>query len=115
VFLAQSWQGYDLLRRLGRTRIFEKDSNTPEKRLNRLYNQSKHAESVIERREMPEHATIPVWLTNKGLKSHDTELSFVEAAEILKVLGTWATRLQDPLTFAEQLRGGEFSDHGEAP
>jgi hypothetical protein len=116
VFLAHAWQGYVLLGRiLDQKKIFNKGTLTREEKLNRLYNDSKHAESRIEQGKMPKHGTIPVWLTKEGLQSHNTGLSFVEAAEILEDLGKWATLLQDPRTFAEQPRAEEFSDDGEAP
>lgn len=116
VFLAQAWHGYVLLGRVGNVKkLFEKGSEAIEERLNHLYNQSKHAESVIDSGQLPEYATIPVWLTNKGLQSHDAALSFAEASEILADLAKGANLLQDPLTFAQQVRGGAFSGDDESP
>lgn len=64
VFLSQAWQGYSLVKYLLKLpQVFEKGDGSIEERLNRLYNQSKHAESVIKSVNLPPGATIPVWLT----------------------------------------------------
>jgi hypothetical protein len=105
-FLAQSWQAYELLRHFfdPKTKIFKKNDGSVEERLFRLYNKTKHSEGTIRARNLPKNATIPLWLTNNGLRSKDTQLSYVETTEILKDLAKWAQILQDPLTIVEKLR-----------
>jgi hypothetical protein len=55
-------------------------------------------ESRIECGQIPIGATVPVWLTNEGLKSVDAALSFVETGEILVAIAAWADALKDPKT-----------------
>lgn len=104
VFLSRAWRGYCLLKCLcDLPRIFEQGQGSVEERLNLLYNQSKHAGSVIKAGKMSESATIPVWLTNRGLQSHDVLLTYEETAEVLKDISKWAQLLQDPATIRENI------------
>lgn len=105
VFLSQSWHAYSLIMKmLSIKKIFESGDQSLEDRLNRLYNQSKHAETTIENGNIPEDATIPMWLTNNGLSSNNTHLSYEDTAEILREISKFAQILQDPLTMEEKLR-----------
>jgi hypothetical protein len=45
-----------------------------------------------------------VWLTNDGLRSTETSLSFDEIAGILDDLAKWASAVQDPAAMHEKLR-----------
>ena len=108
VFLAQAWHGYSLLSNMQEEKAFEKGAGSIEERLNLLYNQSKHAESVIKSGQMLENATIPVWLTNTGLESHNAKLTYHETGEILKHLAEWAQALQDPQSLRERIEKGEL-------
>lgn len=113
-FLGQSWHAYKILEKLlknvagpraDEVKIFEKGDNSVEERLNKLYNQMKHVESRIATSgQILPGATIPVWITNEGLKSTDTLLSFSETGEVLRDLAKWAETLQDPLLVAEKLK-----------
>ena len=76
----------------------------PEKRLNDLYTESKHAESRIENGQMPKTGPLPVWLDNAGLRSTDAKLSFAEMAHVLTQLGEWARALEDPPSTEERVR-----------
>lgn len=104
IFLAQAWQAYDLLRHFFGSEVFQRNDGSIEQRLHALYSQSKHSEDIIRSGNLPEDATIPLWMTNDGLSSKDTQLSYVETAEVLKDLAKWAQGLQDPVTFADKLR-----------
>jgi len=64
----------------------------------------KHVESRIENAQMPENATVPVWLTNERLVSIDAALSFAETGEVLADVAKWANILQDPLSAPDKLR-----------
>lgn len=98
VFLGQSWHAFKLLEKAFDLILFEKESGSALERLNALYNQMKHVASRIECGQIPIGATVPVWLTNQGLKSVDSILSFAETGEILVVIASWADALEDPRT-----------------
>jgi hypothetical protein len=76
IFLTQAWHALALLSNIQEVKVFEKGNGSVEERLNLLYNQSKHTESVIKSGEMLETATVSVWLTNDGLKSHNGWLTY---------------------------------------
>ena len=104
-FLGQSWHGFKTLEKsLGLT-LYEKGKGSVKERLNSLYNQMKHVESRIANGQLPQGATVPVWLTNNGLKSIDTDFTYAETAEVLKDVGKWADILQDPMSAQEKLNG----------
>lgn len=80
------------------------DDGSGIQRLNLLYNRTKHLESAINSGQLPPDGTLPVWLTNDGLRAVDAELTFAELAEILTDLAKWADAAQDPLTMRETIR-----------
>jgi hypothetical protein len=105
IFLGQSWHAYQLLVHAVNPgmKVFGRNTGSVEERLNKLYNQMKHVESRIEKGQMPAGATVPVWLTNEGLKSIDAHLSYRESAEVLKDLAKWADALDDPRSAANKI------------
>jgi hypothetical protein len=110
-FLGQSWHAYLLLRGLfgflTHQEIpmpFVRGERSVEERLNDVYNHMKHVESRIENGQMIEGATIPVWLTNDGLRSTDALLTYAETAEVLRDLAKWANIFVDPRETANKLR-----------
>lgn len=110
-YLAQAWQGYELLRRLPdetRTtplKVFRPGDGSVVQRLHALYNSMKHVENRITTPgQILEEATVPVWLTNAGLKSTDATLSYEETGEILRDLAKWANLLVDPTTMGEKAK-----------
>jgi hypothetical protein len=114
-FLGQSWHAYLLLRGLFKSltkqdvlKIFVRGKGSVEERLNYLYNCMKHVESRIENGQIVEGATIPVWLTNEGLRSTDALLTYAETGDILRDLAKWANIIVDPSEMANKLR--EASD-----
>jgi hypothetical protein len=84
-------------------------------RLNLLYNRAKHAESAITSQQLPPDGTLPVWLTNDGLKCVESSLTFQEMAELLGDLAHWAEAVQDPLTMREQLLAQSTDGSDTAP
>jgi hypothetical protein len=64
----------------------------------------KHVESRIENGQIIEGATIPVWLTNEGLRSTDALLTYAETGDILRDLAKWANIVVDPSEMANKLR-----------
>lgn len=116
-YLGQSWHAFKLLEKAFSLRLFMKGSASELEQLNALYNEMKHVESRIECGQIPAGATVPVWLTNAGLKSNDAALSFPETGSILKSLAAWADTLVDPKTAPSKIRqaGGELSKLLAAP
>ena len=106
VFLGQSWHAYRLLVHAVSPgeKVFERSSGSVEERLNQLYNQMKHVESRIMNGQMPNGATVPVWLTNEGIRSVDAHLTYIETAEALKDLAKWADALDDPKSASDRIR-----------
>jgi hypothetical protein len=101
-FLAYSWQAYGFLSG-GKVQFFKKGDGSLLERLNSLHNQAKHADEAIQRGDFLEDSPLCVWLTNEGLRSTETLLTFNEVVEILEELAQWASAAQDPLTMREKL------------
>jgi hypothetical protein len=97
-FLGQSWHGFSILITAWDGKAFEKSDGSLEQRLNALYNQMKHVESRIDNAQMIAGATVPVWLENEGLRSLDTNLTYLETAEVLKEIAKYADALSNPKT-----------------
>jgi hypothetical protein len=53
-------------------------------RLRKLYNDSKHVDERIEKGELLDDATFPIWLTNHGIESKDRTLSFAELSAFMQ-------------------------------
>ena len=104
-FLSQSDHAYTTLQKcFVLEKRYEKGDGSVLYRLNKFYNHMKHVESRIEEGKLQEGATVAAWLTNQGLVSVDSALSFSETGEILKDLAKWANILQDPLSSTEKLK-----------
>lgn len=114
VFLSHSYQAYCLLARKQQV-LFKNGDGSVLERLNLLYNRSKHADGAIEAGQLPEDATMGIWLTNDGLRSTDSWLTFDEMAEALQEIARWSDAAQDPLTMREKLmlKFGETADAAE--
>lgn len=101
-FLANVWQAHCFLGRLPwlpRRVWFEPNDGSPLQRLNALHNRSKHADGAIVRGEFVGESPLCVWLTNDGLSSTETALSFDQMVEILTSMAKAASRIQDPATW----------------
>lgn len=94
--IAQCCQAYELLRTASGENTFEKGDCSKEERLNTLYNDSKHLDDRIDKGSIPTEATVPIWITNRGLESAGAELSFSEILEILQHVSWLAERLSKP-------------------
>ena len=101
-FLGQSCHAYALLLKAFQGKAFSKGDGSLEERLNHLYNQMKHVESRIECAQMLPGATVPVWLTNDGIKSTDASMTYAETADVLKQICAWANALMNPKTANEE-------------
>lgn len=97
-FLGQAWHAFALLIAAWDGKAFDKGDGSVEQRLNALYNQMKHVQSRIESNQMIPGATVPVWLTNSGLQSVDTNVTYAETGDVLKALAKYASALMNPKT-----------------
>jgi hypothetical protein len=114
MFLTHSWQAEALFAKLigkATNEIFVPDEGSIEERLYDLYNAMKHAEGRIASGQIPEGALVPVWLTNEGLRSEKSLLTFKETGEILEELAYRAGVLVDPHDAKAKLR----TDDRDAP
>ena len=95
--VAHAYQAYMLGRNiLEKDKLFTKGDGSPLERLNRIYNHTKHYESVIAAGQLPDDATIPLWITNDSLECSEVSLSFDEFAYLLVALGKAADQLSNP-------------------
>jgi len=78
-------------------RAFEKNDGSPEQRLYSIANHIKHVGSCVDSGQCTEEDTLPLWLSNDGLQSYSTAVSFGEPAEILQDIASLADLLQDPV------------------
>jgi hypothetical protein len=81
-----------------KVKMYDKGDDSQAERLNKIYNAMKHVESRIENGQIPDGATVPVWLDNEGLRSTDSHFGFEETFGVLLELVKWADALVDPLT-----------------
>jgi hypothetical protein len=84
--------------------LFVKGESSVVQRLKLLYNRTKDIESAIKSGQLPPDGTLPVWLTNDGLRAVHARLASTEIAETLTDLAKWADAAQDPLTMPETIR-----------
>jgi hypothetical protein len=106
-FLSQSWLGYALIMRIFRTKFFEPNDGSLPQRLNLLYNQTKHVESMIAGGNMAADSTLSVWLTNTGLESNDAAVTFDELSDVVENTMQWARRFGDPAAMKAAIERGE--------
>jgi len=89
-----AWQAHCLLAALVREMSglpkapfeYEKGQGSIEENVNGLYNDSKHADKLIRRGELPPNGTVTVWITNDGIRSRDNFVSFIELHLLLSRL-----------------------------
>lgn len=83
--------------------LFQPGDGTVNERLHSLHTRSKHAAEAIARGDYISESPLCVWLTNEGLKSTDSWLTFEEAADELRSLTRWAEVVADPVTLADKI------------
>jgi hypothetical protein len=83
--------------------LFEPNDGTELQRLHALHTRAKHAAAAIERGDVVDDGPLCVWLTNEGLRSTDSFVTFQELADVLRHLAGIAGAVQDPLTMSEKL------------
>jgi hypothetical protein len=94
VCLSQCYQGFEILMTASGEKLFEKtDEGNFLKKLNDMYNYSKHMNERIDTDAIPPEATIGIWITNQGLESNLSSLTFKELGEILQTMRNIANTL----------------------
>jgi hypothetical protein len=81
--------------------VFIDDDGTPEQRAYVMANSVKHWGSDIFASRHAEEDTVPLWLTNSGLRTRLHEITYRELANLVSEVATAAGGLQDPKSFAE--------------
>jgi hypothetical protein len=87
-------------------KIFESNDGSEEERAYFMHNEIKHCggnifgESFGLEDNWTETSTIPIWLTNSGIKSHRKFLGYSDISNLIKELAIFADKLQDPSNFA---------------
>ncbi|MFZ0930285.1 MAG: hypothetical protein WAN11_16890 [Syntrophobacteraceae bacterium] len=96
--IAQMWQAASQIMIWGKVatgkkeQLYKKGEGSSYERLNLLYNASRYAGEE----NVPEKATMPIWLTNTGIEGKDTKISYAELAEILNEIGIFADKIANP-------------------
>jgi len=94
--MSLAYQAFETIRTMIKEKLFTKENGTPLQRLNRLQNLSKHANKEISRSDFSGEFNISIWLTNEGIESHDTTLSFSEFSLLLIDLAKLAEVISNP-------------------
>jgi hypothetical protein len=109
-YLGQSWQGYELLRRLimaatgdDGVKIFVKGDGSVAERLWLAYNSMKHVEKRIASGQVLDGTVSAVWLSNEGIECTDGCLSWTQTGDVLADLARWANMLVDPIEMPAKL------------
>jgi hypothetical protein len=102
-YLAYSWQGHRLLVP-PKAKLFEVGDGSVLERLHALHSRAKHADEHLTSGDLIEDSPLCVWLTNEGLRSTETSISFVEMSSILEDLAQLAGAVQDPSTMHDKIR-----------
>jgi hypothetical protein len=80
--------------------VFLAGKDSREERAYELANAIKHWGGHVASQKHDESLTIPMWLTNHGLKSQKYQISFAELAALVSEIAIVADELQDPQSFA---------------
>jgi len=94
--MSLAYQAFETIRTMIKENLFTKKNGTPLQRLNQLQNLSKHANKDISRSDFSGEFNISIWLTNEGIESHDTTLSFSEFSLLLIDLAKSAEVISNP-------------------
>ncbi len=88
VCVSQLYQSIEILCTLTGSKAFEKGGNCKYKRLHDIYIDSKHMDRMIEGGKLPTDAMCAVWITNDGLESSRSSISFDELTYLMRVMAT---------------------------
>lgn len=80
--------------------VFKEGDGSPEQRAYTVANTVKHWGTEIFAGRHQEGDTVPLWLTNSGLKTRVAEITYVELANLVSEVATVANQMQDAKSFA---------------
>jgi hypothetical protein len=80
--------------------VFKDGDGTPEQRAYAIANTVKHWGGDIFADLHEETDTVPLWLTNVGLRTRKTELTYSELTALVSEVASVADKMQDPNKFA---------------
>ena len=81
--------------------VFKDGDGTSEEQAYYIANTIKHFGSDIAADRHAEEDTVPLWLTNVGLKTRTHQISYANVATLVSAVASVADELQDPTLFAE--------------
>ena len=81
--------------------VFKEGDSSPAQRAYTIANMVKHWGTEIYAGRHDEGDSVPLWLTNHGLKTKKAEMTFSELAQTLSEVGTAANQLQDPKSYVQ--------------
>ena len=90
ICISQLYQGIELLCQLTGNQAFDKGSNCEYERLHNIYIDSKHMDKMIEGGKLPDGAMCAVWITNEGLESARSKISFKELTSLMRCMANIA-------------------------
>lgn len=93
ICIAQCYQGYETLDRAMGQQLYEPGRGAVEEKLQTVYVDSKHMDSMIHGGKLPDPATAGIWITNTGLESSRGTLSFQELHGLLRGMHNLAEKL----------------------
>ena len=94
--MSLAYQAFETIRMMIKKKLFTKKDGSSLQRLNHLQNLSKHANEELSRSDISSELNISIWLTNEGIESHDTKLSFSEFSLLLIDLAKSAEVISNP-------------------
>ena len=93
ICISQSYQAYELLTSATTEKLFTTGEKSIEEKLYTLYIDSKHMDRMIYGDQIPKETTSGIWITNNGMASNRSNLTFIELFEILQDLRKIAKKL----------------------
>jgi hypothetical protein len=105
-FSLQAQMAFDHFKWLNGKGAFTKNDGSVAFRLYTIANQVKHLTGCVDSGQCGQNDSLPLWLTNNGIHSFGTSVTFAEAAEQLRLISELANKLQDPIKFSEDHKAG---------
>lgn len=88
--ISQAYQGFDLFSKLSGEKVFKKGAGSSMEKLHGIYIDSKHMDSMIKGEKLPHKASTGLWITNKGIESARSGITFGDLSDILKLMANIA-------------------------
>lgn len=88
VCVSQLYQSIEILCALTEIKAFEKGGNSKYERLHDIYIDSKHMDKMIEGGKLPTDAMCAIWITDDGLESSRSSISFDELTFLMREMAS---------------------------